>query len=65
MSTMERIDHTLRMPEFQGAGLEDPEQHLFVCNMIWTMKNVQDEATKIVQLDMMFRGHALLWYMKY
>jgi hypothetical protein len=29
-NTMARIDHTLRMPEFQGAGLEDPEQHLFV-----------------------------------
>jgi hypothetical protein len=45
--------------------LEDPEQHLFVCDMIWTVKNVQDEAMKIVQLAMMFRGHALLWYMKY
>jgi hypothetical protein len=39
-NTMEGIDHTLRMPEFQGVGSEDPEKHLFVCNTIWTMKNV-------------------------
>jgi hypothetical protein len=64
-NTMAGIDNTLRMPEFQGAGSEDPEKHLFVCDMIWTAKNVQDEATKIVQLAMTFRGHALLWYMKY
>jgi hypothetical protein len=46
-NTMVGIDNTLRMPEFQGVGSEDPEQHLFVCEMIWTMKNVQDEAMKI------------------
>jgi hypothetical protein len=39
-STMEGIDHTLRMPDFQGAGSEDPEQHLFVCDTIWIVKNV-------------------------
>jgi hypothetical protein len=38
---------------------------MFVCEMIWTTNNVHDEATKIVQLAMTFRGHALLWYMKY
>jgi hypothetical protein len=29
-NTMARIDNTLRMPKFQGAGLEDSEQHMFV-----------------------------------
>jgi hypothetical protein len=58
------IDHTLTMPEFQGAGSEDPEQHLFVCETIWTDKNVQDEVAKIAQLATTLRGCALLWYVK-
>jgi hypothetical protein len=29
------------------------------------VKNVQDDDAKIVQLEMTFRDHALLWYMKY
>jgi hypothetical protein len=37
------------------VGSEDPEKHLFVCDMIWTTKNVQDEVT----------NRALIWYMKY
>jgi hypothetical protein len=40
-NTMAGLDNTLRMPEFQGVGLEDPEQHLFVCETIWAVKNVQ------------------------
>jgi hypothetical protein len=63
-NTMAGLDNTLRMPEFQGVGSEDPEQHLFVCETIWVVKNVQDEATNIVQLETMFRGRALVWYMK-
>jgi hypothetical protein len=43
---------------------EDPKQHLFVCEIIWVMKNVQDEDVKIAQLETTFRGHALVWYMK-
>jgi hypothetical protein len=58
------VDNTLRLPEFQGVGSEDPEQHLFVCETIWAAKNVQDEVVKIVQLETTFRGHALVWYMK-
>jgi hypothetical protein len=61
---MAGVDNTLRLPEFQGVGSEDPEQHLFVCETIWAAKNVQDEAVKIVQLETTFRGCALVWYMK-
>jgi hypothetical protein len=64
-NTMVGVDPTLRMPLFQGVGSEDPEQHLFICDTIWTVKNVQDDDVKIVQLEMTFRDHALLWYMKY
>jgi hypothetical protein len=45
-NTMAGIDNTLRMPEFHGVGSEDPEQHIFVCETIWTVKNVQDEGEK-------------------
>jgi hypothetical protein len=58
------VDNTLRLPEFQGVGSEDPKQHLFVCETIWVTKNVQDEAVKIAQLGTKFRGHVLVWYMK-
>jgi hypothetical protein len=34
------VDPTLRMFVFHGAGSEDPEQHLFICETIWTVKNV-------------------------
>jgi hypothetical protein len=61
---MAGVDNTLRLPEFQGVGSEDPEQHLFVCETIWAAKNVQDEAVKIAQLETTFRGRALVWYMK-
>ena len=47
-SMMARVDPTLRMYVFDGVGLEDPEQHLFVSKVIWTMKNVQDDYAKIV-----------------
>jgi hypothetical protein len=43
-NNMAGLDNTLRLPEFQGVGSEDPEQHLFVCETIWAVKNVQDEA---------------------
>jgi hypothetical protein len=64
-STMAGVDPTLRMLVFHGAGSEDPEQHLFVCEAIWTVKNVQDDDANIAQLETTFREHALLWYMKY
>jgi hypothetical protein len=63
-NNMVGLDNTLRLPEFQGVGSEDPEQHLFVCETIWAAKNVQDEAVNIAQLETTFRGHTLVWYMK-
>jgi hypothetical protein len=46
------------------VGSEDPEQHLFVCEIVWAAKNIQDDVVKIVQLATTFRGRALVWYMK-
>jgi hypothetical protein len=54
----------MRLLEFKGIGSEDPEQHMFVCETIWIAKNVHDEGEKIMQLEKMFRGRTLFWYMK-
>jgi hypothetical protein len=43
-NTMVELDNTLRMSKLQGDGSKDPKQHLFVCETIWVVKNVQDEA---------------------
>jgi hypothetical protein len=62
---MAGVDPTLKMSLFQGASSEDPDQHLFICEMIWAVKNVYDDDVHIFQLEMTFREHTLLWYMKY
>ena len=31
---------------FNGIGLEDPEQHWFLCEAVWTVPQVQDEDIK-------------------
>ena len=36
---------------------------MFVCETIWTAKNVHDDGAKIVQLETTFRGRTLVWYM--
>jgi hypothetical protein len=63
-ANMVGVDNTLRLLEFKGVGLEDSEQHLFVCETVRAAKNIQDEAVKIAQLATTFRGRALVWYMK-
>jgi hypothetical protein len=62
---MERVDNTLRLSNLQGVGSKDPEHNQFFCEIIWSTKNVQDEAMKIAQLEITFIGHALVWYMKF
>jgi hypothetical protein len=58
-------DSTLRLPVFHGMGRDDAEQHWFTCEVIWSVKRITDEASKIVQLETTFRDRALMWYMKY
>jgi hypothetical protein len=56
-------DPTIRLPEFKGEASEDPEKHLFICEKIWEEKQITDEDTKLVQLAITLRDHALDWYM--
>jgi hypothetical protein len=49
----------MRLPIFRGDGSEDPDQHRFLCEVVWNIKNVTDEAVKRTQFSI-----ALSWYMK-
>jgi hypothetical protein len=63
LNNMDGVDNTLRSPQFQGIGSEDPEQHLFVYMTIWATKNVSDEVVNILQLVRTFIGSVLVWHM--
>jgi hypothetical protein len=55
----------MRLPTFRGDGSEDPNQHWFLCEVVWSIKNVTDEAVKQDQFSTTLRDHALSWYMKF
>lgn len=55
----------LRMPIFNGNRSQDPEQHMFVCEVIWIVKQILDQDTQIAQLATTFIDRALVWYMKF
>jgi hypothetical protein len=55
----------MRLPTFRGDGFEDPEQHYFLYESVWTINNITDEAVKQAQFSTTLRDHALRWYMKF
>jgi hypothetical protein len=55
----------MRLPTFRGDGFEDPEQHGFLCEAVWSIKNIIDEAIKQAQFNTTLRDRALSWYMKF
>ena len=55
----------LKIPIFHGNGMEDMEQHWFVCEAIWSIKKTTNDRMKIALLETTFRDGALLWYMKF
>ena len=50
---------------FNGNGLEDPEQHWFLCESVWILQWIQDEDIKKAQMVTTLGIHALDWYMKF
>jgi hypothetical protein len=36
----------MRLPTFRGDGFEDPHQHWFLCEDMWSIKNITNEAVK-------------------
>jgi hypothetical protein len=55
----------MKLPVFKGLGLEDPEQHWFRCEAVWSVKQVIDDDIKMAKLTTMFRDRSLNWFIKY
>jgi hypothetical protein len=53
------------LPTFRGDGSEDPDQHWFLCEAVWSIKNITDDALKRAQFSTTLRDRALSWYMKF
>ena len=45
-----RMGDDMKLPTFKGTGAEDPKQHWFLCESVWTIKGIQDDNIKLVQL---------------
>jgi hypothetical protein len=58
------MENEMRLPIFRGDGSEDPNQHWFLWEAIWNIKNVTDETVKRTQFSSTLRDRALSWYMK-
>jgi hypothetical protein len=54
----------MRLPIFRGDGSEDPDQHWFLCEVVWNINNDTNEVVKRTQFSTTLRDHALSWYMK-
>ena len=49
-STMAHLADDIKLPVFKGSGSEDPKQFLFLCEAVWTAKNITDPADRSAQL---------------
>jgi hypothetical protein len=58
------MEDKMRLPIFRGDGSEDLDQHWFLCEAVWSIKNITDEAVKRNQFSTTLRDHTLSWYMK-
>jgi hypothetical protein len=47
--------YEMRLPIFRGDGSEDPDQHWFLCEAIWNIKNFTDEVVKRTQFSTTLR----------
>ena len=59
------MEDEMRLPIFRGDGSEYPDQHWFLCKVLWSIKQVNDEAIKRDQFINTLRDRALSWYMKF
>ena len=41
-SQMAHVHDDIKLPVFKGTGSEDPEQFWFLCEAVWTAKNITD-----------------------
>ena len=62
---MAHMNDDIKLPVFKGTGSEDLEQFWFLCEAVWTAKNITDQDTKRAQLVTSFRDRVLTWFMKF
>ena len=55
----------IKLRVFKGTGSEDPEKFWFLCEAVWTAKNIMDQNTRTAQLVTYFRDRYLTWFMKF
>ena len=49
----------INFPLFNGNGIEDLEKHWFLCEAVWAMRQIQDEAIKQAQIITTLRSSVL------
>ena len=54
-----------KLPTFNGNWSKDLKQHEFLCEVVWTIKQVQDDNVKRAYVIMTFQVHSLYWFMKF
>jgi hypothetical protein len=54
----------MTLPIFRGDGSKDPDQHWFLCEVVWNIKSITDEAIKRTKFSTALTDRALSWYMK-
>lgn len=55
----------IKLLVFGGTSAEDPDQHFVFYEVVWSIKQIQDDDTKREQLATTFRDRALTWFMKF
>ena len=64
-STTLMVGIDVRLPTFNGNGIEALEQHWFLYEVVWMVLLVKNDDIQKVQIITTLQGHALDWYMKY
>ena len=55
----------MKLPIFNGNGIDYLEQYWFLCEAIWMSRQIVDDDVKKIQLPTTVRGHALEWFMRF
>ena len=42
-----RMADDIKLPVFRGTGLENPDQHWFLCEAVWSIKKVTEDDIKM------------------
>jgi len=55
----------MNLPLLHGNWSEDLQQHWFLCEVVWRVKQLTDADMKVAQVVTTFRDRALNWFMKF